>query len=136
MVARDGHPVREIKPMGIKALNAGVEVELVAACFSRPGDDPIEEGASKTLRAAFGIGDQVVHVANPGPGQKFEEPIACERANLSSGFEIGEPIALLLLAFDALDELRFVEMGTKLRHDRKTAKDRSVGFRVSDERVH
>src|SRR5689334_10402279 len=113
----DVQPAREIEAVGAEALDAGVEVELVAARGPGLPDEPREQFLAEALRTETIGGDEVVDVQKFSPREIFRDAIA---GGGFDGFAIGEKgerEAVALLAADLRDELRFAEMRAQLDDD-------------------
>lgn len=59
--------------MGIVPLGAAIKVDLLAPLFSGQFDEPLQKGTSMAILPSFGIGNQIIDVENPAPGEKLPE---------------------------------------------------------------
>jgi hypothetical protein len=128
----DVHPACEIKPVRAEAVDAGVEMELVAAPGLRQPDQPGDQLLPVALRAELFAGDEVVDVHEISPREAFGEAIT---GGGFDGFPIGEEgqmIAGLALSLDLRDKGVFLQVRTQLNHDGKAAADLRLSFGDGD----
>lgn len=127
MVGGDVHAVAQVETVGGEALDAGVEVELVAVeafCFR---DQPREQLFAMALGAEGGVGDEIVDVEKVAPGEILEQAKSGHRDGTAFVLEKCEAITGLHLLANAGQEIFGAEMGSQLRHDGETRADLLVG---------
>jgi hypothetical protein len=96
MMAGDIHPLPEVEAMGVEALDAGVEVELLAVVLLSMVDQPLEQLFAILFRAVICVYDEVFDVEVGAPGEVGGEVESGDGDGLGVGFEmLAAPIGLL-----------------------------------------
>jgi hypothetical protein len=136
MVRSDIHAAIEIEAVGGKALDAGIEGEVLAALLLRVFDQPIEKRGAEAARAVGIVRNQIVDVEGAAGKQEIEDAKTRDGTDGTIQFEIGKLVSLFLLPEDVRGEIDRFDMGAQFAHDRRTAADllRCRGERNSPER--
>ena len=122
------HPFAQVESMGIDALRSGIQRKFVAAFFTGPVQQPIEETVAMALRSRSRIRHEVVniqrfareeHIHLPEAGDGPHEPgIVRQRGKL---------VALRLHSLDPTNEIGLGQMWSQLNHDGETSRDVGIG---------
>ena len=99
--ARDFEPFPAVEAMGVFALDAGIEVELVSTLRSGELSQPGEQGCPATLRASLRECDEIVDIQVVAPGEGLVEAKARDRNRSGSLRYCCEVIPGVLLRADA-----------------------------------
>lgn len=105
------HSIPQIESMSVESVDARVEVQFAALLAPGRLHKPIEEDLPPTGRALTLIGDQIIDVEQPSPGECLEHSEA-RHASHRVGVEVDrdETVAALLLPTYPGDEL-FMHQG-------------------------
>lgn len=132
-MAVQDHAVPQIEPVGVVPREAGIELQATATEFSAVLDEPGEERLAAAAPLGCGGGDEVIDVKKAAPNQVVDDPKAGNAAHGAGLFQVGKPVALVVLLPDAVDEGRFVKMRAQLPHHREAARDDGI-FRGDGDR--
>ena len=93
MVTGDRHSFLHVEAMGVKSLDAAVQMQLCAANFTGIRDEPIEQLFAKMFRAFAGEGYEVVDIHVISPCQRLEDAKASDGTEYFIFLQVHKPIA-------------------------------------------
>src|SRR4051812_30702758 len=127
----DIHSAIEIKTMRCKALDAGIEREMLATILPGVLDEPIEERGAESTGAIGIVRYQIVDVEGAAGEEHIENAKAGHRSNDPIKFEISQLVSLFLLLEDARCEINCFNVRPQFSHYRTALADllRRVGQR-------
>jgi len=131
-MARDVHSLSQVEAMGREALDAGVEVQLLATPLPCLVDEPVEKLLAVSVGAMRSGGHEIVDIQEPPPGEVLEEAIPGDGDRQAFVLDERQLIARFHLPTDARYEVVFCEVRSELLEDRETAQDFLVGPSVLD----
>jgi hypothetical protein len=131
-MASDAHAVRKIKPVCGEALDAGVEVKLLATSLASVIDEPGKKGRTVAAAPARGVGDEVVDVERAPPREVLQDTKATDSRDLTAVCERREHVALCALASNSRYERILGDVRTELGHHRMACAHTGVVFDEAD----
>lgn len=107
--------------MGVEALHAGIEFQIITTVLARLIHQPIEKPATESAGPICRPRDEIVDIKKLSRKQGFKNPVTRHSPDFASRFEISEQVTVALLTYDAFDKFfRVVEMRSQFAHDWKT----------------
>ena len=134
MIRSDVHPLAKIKTVGIEALHAGIELEIVATLRTRLRDQPREQRPAVTARSLRGVGHEIVDVQIFSREKFVLIAVTRDGSHDSCILHAREVKVFALHLPDARDKIGGGKMRPQLLHHGKAARDVCIGF--SDEDFH
>ena len=135
-MARDVHPLVQVKSMRPKPLHPGFQMHLRAPLPPRLRHQPVKQRTPRTLSLMRTHRHQIIHKQKPPPRQVLHHPIPRHRHHPRRTPYKHHPIPHPLLPPNPHQKPRLIQMWPQLPHHRKTKHQILIRHRQTHFKLH
>ena len=114
MQRRRVHALPPVEPVCGRPVCRRIQLEAPASRSPCLTEEPLEHPGAESARPERFVGDEIVDVEDLPGDELMENPVPCDSDRAAIDLEEGEPVALVGLPPDAVEELLGADMAPEL----------------------